>query len=85
MDLVNDHELSRLGSKKGVGILKTPPVDRTLKVEVYRSRLSLRGDLLRQGGLTHLPGSEQNNSRHLPEAFFDGWTETTRNHLTPVF
>jgi hypothetical protein len=85
VNLVDDDELANLGAQERVSVLEAPLIGRTLKIKVYRPRLSQVGDLASQRGFAYLARAEQNNPRHLPQALFDEGAKPSRYHLTPVF
>lgn len=81
VDLVNDYKLSRLCAQERIRILKTASIDRTLKIQVYGSSLSLCGNLSGQSRLTDLTGPEQNHAGNVPEPILNEWASSPCYHI----
>ena len=76
VDFVDDDQLTGLRTQVGIRIGHTPPVGRPLEVEVDCVASPGSRDLLCQGGLADLAGTEQNHGRHSLEARLDRGAET---------
>jgi hypothetical protein len=83
VDLVDDDELANLSAQERVRVLEAPLISRTLKVKVYRPRLSQISDLASQRGFADLARAEKNDRRHLSQALFDDGAESSSDHFTP--
>lgn len=86
VNLVDDYELANLGAQKCVRILEAPPISWTLKIKVYRPCLTCGRDRASQRGFADLARTEENDSRHLPEALFNEGAESSCKHsIIPEF
>ncbi len=77
VDLIDNHQLARLGTQECVCILEPPSISWPLEIKVHRPSLASRGNLPGQSRFADLPRAEENDPRHLPQALFNDGAEAT--------
>ena len=80
LHFIHDHKLAKLRVEKGPWIAQQSTISLVLEVKIKRVCSPIIGNSACQGRLADLTRSEQDDTRHMVQAFADKLVETTGYH-----